>query len=108
MKNSVVELVSYQLKSGVSLQQLAATHDAVNSFLNRQSGFIYRSLSQDESGQWFDIVYWQDMAAAKAAGESFMKDPAGQSLIELTEMDSVVMRHMETETEVLGENVAAA
>ncbi len=108
MNQSVVELVTYQLKSGVTEQQLATTHEGVHSFLNRQPGFIYRSLSQDESGQWFDIAYWQDLATAKAASEAFMSDPASQALCELVEMESVVMRHMLTEAEVLGDNAAAA
>ncbi|MEH6626488.1 MAG: hypothetical protein V7739_08585 [Motiliproteus sp.] len=108
MRQSVVELVTYQLKSGVTEQQLAATHEGVHSFLNRQPGFIYRSLSQDESEQWFDIVYWRDLATATAAGEAFMTDPAGQALGELADMDTVVMRHMLTAAEVLGDQVAAA
>ena len=103
MKPSVIELVTYQLKSDVSVQQLAETHDSVHEFLKQQPGFIYRSLSRDESGQWFDIVYWQDMAAAKTAGEAFMAAPAGQALGALADMDSVVMRHMVAEAEAMGE-----
>lgn len=108
MQPSVIEHVTYKLKSGVSEQQLAATHEGVHSFLNRQPGFIYRSLSQDDSGQWFDIVYWQDMATAKAAGDAFMADPAGQALGELADMETVVMRHMVAEAEAMSGNCNAA
>ncbi|MCW8885600.1 MAG: hypothetical protein OQK12_10150 [Motiliproteus sp.] len=103
MKPSVIELVTYQLKSGVNVQQLAETHEGVHEFLKEQPGFIYRSLSQDESGQWFDIVYWQDIATAKSAGDAFMAAPAGQALGALADMDSVVMRHMVAEAEMMGD-----
>ncbi len=94
MKDTVVEMVSYQLKEDVNKEQLAATHEKVNVFLHEQQGFMYRSLSEDDKGLLFDIVYWQDMATAKTAGDAFMAHPAGQSLMALIDEKSVTMRHM--------------
>lgn len=99
MNTSVIELVSYKLKAGVSKEQLAATHTQVNAFLKEQPGFMYRSLSEDDSGLLYDIVYWQNMDSAKAAGEAFMAHPAGQSLFVVTDENSITMRHMQALTE---------
>jgi hypothetical protein len=94
MKDTVIEMVSYQLKANVNKEKLAATHENVNAFLHEQQGFMYRSLSEDDKGLLFDVVYWQDMAAAKTAGDAFMAHAAGQSLMALIDEQSVTMRHM--------------
>jgi len=94
MKDTVLEMVSYQLKENVTQEQLTATHEKVNEFLHAQQGFMYRSLSEDDKGLLFDVVYWQDMTTAKTAGEAFMAHAAGQSLMALIDEQSVTMRHM--------------
>ncbi len=99
MNNSVIELVTYKLKTDTTKEQLAATHSDVNAFLKKQPGFLYRSLSEDDSGLLYDIVYWQDMETAKNAGEAFMADKAGQALVALTDESSISMRHMDALTE---------
>ena len=96
---TTIELVSYRLKDNISKDQLAATHDEVNQFLLKQEGFMYRSCSEDDNGLIYDIVYWQNMETAKAAGEAFMNHPAGQSLIVLCDESSLSMNHMELLTE---------
>ena len=95
MKNSVIELVTYKLKTSVTKEQLAATHSDVNTFLVEQPGFMHRSLSEDSNGLLYDIVYWQDMETAKSAGEAFMAHKAGQALAALTDESSISMWHME-------------
>jgi len=99
MNNSVIELVTYKLKTGATKEQLSATHSAVNAFLEEQPGFMYRSLSEDSNGLLYDIVYWQDMETAKIAGDAFMAHKAGQALVALTDENSISMRHMEAITE---------
>jgi len=99
MNNSVIELVTYKLKTGATKEQLSATHSAVNAFLEEQPGFMYRSLSEDSNGLLYDIVYWQNMKTAKIAGDAFMAHKAGQALVALTDENSISMRHMEALTE---------
>ena len=101
MTTTVVEMVTYNLKSGVTKADLAASHEGVNEFVMAQPGFLYRSVSTDENDQWFDIVYWQDMPSAKAAGEAFMDSEQGQHLCSLVDMDSCFMRHMSVESEAM-------
>ena len=99
-QKTVIEMVTYKLKEGVSIDQLTATHAGVKSFLSHQEGFLYRSLSEDNNGLLHDIVYWQNMAMAQKAGEAFMAHEAGQALVALTDQSTIAMRHMEALTEV--------
>ena len=96
---TTIEMVTYRLKADKTSADLAATHDAVNEFLQAQTGFLYRSCSTDDSGLVYDIVYWQTLALAQAAGEAFMAHKAGQSLVALTDENSISMRHMNALTE---------
>jgi hypothetical protein len=107
MDITTVEMVSYRLKDGITQHQVNATHLGVNQLLQQQPGFYYRSLSCDETGQWFDIAYWKDMDCAKLAGDAFMGSSAGQALIALIDNDTISMRHMEVATETSGESCAA-
>jgi len=101
--NSTIEMVTYRLKADKTAADLAATHTAVNQFLQTQPGFLYRSSSTDDSGLVYDIVYWQTLALAQAAGEAFMAHGAGQALVALTDESSIIMRHMLADTEAAGE-----
>ena len=103
MQNTVIEMVSYKLKPGVSKQDLAATQDQVNRFLQTLEGFMYRSVAENDSGVLYDVVYWQDMASAKAADEAFMSHAAGKALMEIADEQSVSMSHMTVLSQAQGE-----
>ncbi len=108
MSNGTVEMISYQLKAEVTEAHLAATHEGVNEFLKRQPGFCYRSLSRDDQGQWFDVLYWQDMDAIDAADAAFMASQAGQALLALIDEDSVTMRRMDVVTAAMSGDCSSA
>lgn len=101
MTTTVVEMVTYKLKPQVTKTDLHTSHQGVNTFIKNQPGFLYRSVSADENDQWYDIVYWQDMESAKAAGDAFMASTEGQHLCSLVDMDSCFMRHMNVESEAM-------
>jgi len=81
---------------------LAIPNEAVNQFVQKQAGFIYRSCSIDDSGLNFDILYWQNMELTQAAMEDFRKDPAGHALFSLANKESVTLRHMLADTQAIG------
>jgi len=101
MTTTVIELVTYKLKKNIDKSALLDTHPKVNAFLKEQAGFLYRSLSEDQSGLLHDIVYWQDMASAKQAATAFEQSPACASLMSITDMESVTMQHMTAMTEAM-------
>lgn len=101
MQNSVIELVTFRCKDGVSQDAMATTANAMEAFLHSQNGFIYRSLSRDEDDVWHDIIYWQTQEAAKQAGENFMRDPQCQDMMAHIDSKSVRMRHMQACSEIM-------
>lgn len=102
---TAIEVVSYKLNSTSTIEELRATHEQVNNFCEAQEGFIYRSISHDQDNTWFDIVYWQNMECAKKAGEAFMADANCQKLGKLIDNSSLVMRHMQADSEKLNSAV---
>ena len=70
MEDNVVELVTFNLKEGVTEQQFLAASDKFQaSFLSLQKGYIVRELSKNENF-WSDLVLWKTLDDAKNA----MKD----------------------------------
>ncbi len=45
--------------------------------MKAQPGFQFRSVSEAEDGEWWDLVYWASMEAALAAAEKFMPELGG-------------------------------
>jgi len=99
---TIVEIVSYRLKDAKTQSDLTTANEAVNQFVQKQPGFIYRSCSTDDTGLIFDILYWQNMELAQAAMEDFRKDPAGHALFSLADKESVTLRHMIADSESIG------
>ena len=103
------EIVTFSLKSGYSIDDLQPFQEKINQFLKAQDGFYYRSLSQNEQGTLFDIVYWRDMAAAKAAQAAFTEAGLCELFDGFCDMESVAIQHMEVASEaMMNEEVAEA
>lgn len=103
MDNSTIELVTFRARQGVTNQQLETQGAALEGFLKEQPGFLYRSLSVDEDGLWYDIVYWKTMSDAESAAEKFKQNQLGMAMMELIDMDSARMRHMVASHEAMYE-----
>lgn len=99
---AVVELVTFKLAEGVSEAQVAATYEGVNSVLLAQPGFHYRSQSHDGKGQWYDVIYWENMDRAKAGSAAFIDSAAGQALCALIDENSCTVLHMDVSTSAMG------
>ncbi|WP_293268586.1 hypothetical protein [Neptunomonas sp.] len=100
--SAVVEIVSFSLVEGMTDVQVAETFEGVNNVLAAQPGFQYRSQSQDGKGQWFDVIYWENMEMAQAGSVAFMDSSAGQALCALIDENTCHVRHMEVSTSVMG------
>lgn len=108
MTTTAIEIVSYKLNQAVAAEKLEEINQAVNEFLSAQEGFYYRSMSQDETGTYFDIAYWQNMELAKKAADAFCQDTAGKALMAITDMESVKMKHMTAISETASCQVESA
>lgn len=102
-----IEVVTFKVLPQVSEDQLVATNSAMEAFLNEQAGFIYRSLSHDSEGNWFDIIYWQDDECAQNANAAFEKSTICQLLMPLIDQPSCKQTNMQALSSVLAQALAA-
>lgn len=65
----------------------------VGEWSSAQPGFVRRTLAVEDDGLWIDMVVWQSMDAAKAAGEKFMAELAGSPFMAMIDVKSVSTRH---------------
>lgn len=94
MQTQVVEIVRFQLNEGVSEDAFVKAAEASNAFATKQAGFISRSLSKTEDGEWVDHIVWASMDDAAAAGKAFPGDPTTQDLMAAIKPGSVDMQHL--------------
>jgi hypothetical protein len=72
----VVELAPFRLKPGVTDDVVARASEALQrDFLSSQPGFLKRELLRGPDGNWMDLVYWADGAAAQRVMAVAMEDP---------------------------------
>lgn len=103
---TVIEIVSYRLKADKTPADLAVANAAVNQFVLKQPGFIYRSSSSDDTGLIYNIIYWQTMELAQAAAGDFRQDAAAGALFALIDEKTVSISHMPVDTEVMADSGA--
>ncbi|MCU0647382.1 MAG: hypothetical protein MUF00_05275 [Gemmatimonadaceae bacterium] len=62
---ALVEWAPFRLADGVTESELVAASDRLHhDVLRHQPGFLRRELLRGEDGQWADLVFWADRAAA--------------------------------------------
>lgn len=89
-----LELVSFKLNSEFAVDAFLQASKEAEQFIMKQPGFLYRSLcQQQDSGEWLDVIYWQDDAAAQAAGQAVCSAPEAASFMGMIDGPSVTMRH---------------
>ncbi len=73
-------------------------------FLRRQEGFVRRELAvAGDTGQWADIVYWTDLAAAQRAAAAFGDAPEARDFLALLDFQQTTLHHLRS---VLSEDKA--
>lgn len=73
-----IEVVIFQIRPTVARADFLQVVEETTALLKTQEGFLSRTVSQAESGEWFDILSWESIEAAKAAVAVFQTDPAGK------------------------------
>jgi antibiotic biosynthesis monooxygenase (ABM) superfamily enzyme len=91
---SVVELVVFALKEGVTQDQFLATHGAASQWVRAQPGFIGEDLTYaTNEDRWIEIVRWQTLNEAQAAAQAAETDPACGPMFALIDMDNMLFLH---------------
>lgn len=94
-KASIVEMVYFDTKENVIPEQAKEAITVLNVFLSKQEGFVYRTTSCSKEGKYLDLIYWTDMASAKAASEKAMKTPEVSATFDLTEEKDMIFTYFE-------------
>lgn len=94
MSDTVIEIVQFRTKPGVSEADFLAVVPESVRFLKSCPGFIARRLARHETGEWMDQVEWTSMDAAKAADAAFMASPSVRAFTDMIDMSQVSMRHL--------------
>ncbi len=94
MKPTVVELVIFKTKPGVSETALREAAAKVTPILQAMTGYVRRELAVTEDGQWADIVYWTDMKSAQDAAKAAMEIPVCLEFFGLIDEKSMTMFHL--------------
>lgn len=90
----VVELVVFQVRDGVTREQLLETVDPVSAWIAGQPGFLSRDLAYDREGdRWIDVIWWRTLEDAHAAAERAMSSEACAPMFALIDMESALMLH---------------
>lgn len=97
---TAIEVVTFKLLETATKEQLLDTCSEMEQFLRQQDGFYYRSLSQNDEGMWYDIIYWRDQAAAQAGGEAFMASDTCARMMTMIDGPSCILTHMDALSEV--------
>jgi hypothetical protein len=91
-----IEVVIFRLQSAVTRADFLAAVEETTALLKTQDGFIRRTMSLAESGEWLDILSWKSVEAAKAATTLFQTDPAGKRFSECLDPQQIQVFFTET------------
>lgn len=88
-ETNTVEWAPFLKQSQATTEQLITAADLVNlEFLSRQKGYIKRQLIQKSKDEFADIVHWETLADAQAAGEKVMSCDTCKSYFSLMDMSN--------------------
>lgn len=91
--SNVVEIVHFTLDPNCTEQDLVTADEQMKQFLAEQEGLIYRSLAKKEDGSYVDVMYWQDIEAARAGQQAYYASNVCKLVGQLTNIDSVTIEH---------------
>lgn len=89
MSQTIVEIASIRLKSGVTEQELIAASDSFQRFLGGVNGFVRRELLRRGVRDYADLVHWRDKAAADAMMTAASNSSECSSYFALMDMDGM-------------------
>ncbi len=99
MDHTVMELVTFKVKTNTTPAQFAAAGAPVTTWVRGQPGFLSRALSKGADGTWFDVVFWESAATAQAAAKQFMVDQGQSDFMALIDPESVKMTFAQVQSQ---------
>jgi hypothetical protein len=92
IKTGMVEITSFKLNHGVSTTDFEESALSMQQgFLEKQNGFITRTLTVSEDSVWTDIVHWKDLGSLEKAMQVAQKSNVAASFMEKIDFNSIKM-----------------
>jgi hypothetical protein len=105
MTTDIIEMVTFALAEGVTEQDFMTANAQFETFLNAQTGLLYRSLAkQHNSKLYIDVIYWASLHDATRVQQAFYDSPECQRLIEYIDKDTVELTHSQVIAQIQGNN----
>ncbi|MCZ8155030.1 MAG: hypothetical protein O9264_02850 [Leptospira sp.] len=83
IKPGVIEITEFKLKATVSDEDFKASARKIQTeFLEKQKGYLKRTLAVSKEKVWTDIVYWENQKSFEDAGKLAEKSEAAQPFME--------------------------
>jgi hypothetical protein len=86
MSDTIV-IMKVRLGKDIATTDWLKANEQINEWRKQQQGFRFQSLSETADGEWYIVVYWASLEAAKAAGEKFREKLEGL-IVPFVEMKS--------------------
>jgi hypothetical protein len=89
----IIELVLFKPIAGTSRAVLDSAIAESTRFLERQPGFIRRSIGVNEAGVMADLVSWESQTAADDSMAAFQAADETRAFMKLIDPETVEVRH---------------
>ena len=93
--SKIIELVLWEFRDNVNIQQGKEYVLKLNEFVKMQPGFISRTTSVTKEGKFLDIIYWSDLASAKKASEKAMENEMTTTIFSTMNEKGMIFQHFE-------------
>ena len=97
---TVLECVIFKLNDSASEEEALVKLSELTLIVQEFDGYVSRSLSINEAGEWMDLVYWTDLASAKSAAQKVMENPKALEAFAVIDESTIQMRHFELKKKI--------
>lgn len=92
---NIIEMVLWEFKEGVSVEEGKASVQKLNAFVRQQPGFISRKTALSKDGKFLDVVLWTDLESAQTASEKAMQNEMTTTIFSTMDQEGMLFQHFE-------------
>jgi len=90
----VIEILTFRLQEGASEEEFVALSKHMqNTFVSKQVGYISRTTSKTEDGNWQIAVHWNTMADSEVSMAGFGSAEGAEGFLGLIDMETFKLSH---------------
>ena len=92
---NIIEMVLWEFKEGVSLEEGKASVLKLNAFVQQQPGFISRKTALSKDGKFLDVILWTDLQSARTASKKAMQNEMTTTIFSTMDQEGMLFQHFE-------------